>query len=413
MMMRKRKSPKIDSMFNKVDLASWQDYMKRHRRHLHSRPELSYKETETQKYIENELGLFSNIQVRRIARTGLICDYNMDQKGPLIALRADMDALPIQEETDLPFKSKYPNRMHACGHDAHMAILLGVIQFCAIQKPDLRLRFIFQPSEENNFNDPKGWSGAKRIVEEGGLKGVDVILGLHQRPNIPFGTLGLQTGAVMAAAMMFELEILGKSAHAGAEPEKGIDSILIASDWIQSVQSIISRRISPRSTGVISVGTIAGGEIANVIADQVKLTGTIRTKDPDTREIILKEIENINLSFEMRYGCSLKWKILQDVPLTHNDDNLTQIISTAIKKQMPDVEVLKNMDMMAAEDFSFYGQNIPAFFGFLGTAKTIKVSQYGLHHPKMDIDESAMIVGTKYFLQSAHAVSSFFKNRCK
>jgi len=405
MMMRKRKSPKIDSMFNKVDLASWQDYMKRHRRHLHSRPELSYKETETQKYIENELGLFSNIQVRRIARTGLICDYNMDQKGPLIALRADMDALPIQEETDLPFKSKYPNRMHACGHDAHMAILLGVIQFCAIQKPDLRLRFIFQPSEENNFHDPKGWSGAKRIVEEGGLKGVDVILGLHQRPNIPFGTLGLQTGAVMAAAMMFELEILGKSAHAGAEPEKGIDSILIASDWIQSVQSIISRRISPRSTGVISVGTIAGGEIANVIADSVKMTGTIRTRDAGTREQILREIRLLNESLSHRYGCQMNWSILQDVPVTINNGHLCDQISAAVRAEMPDVRILNEVDMMAAEDFSFYGQKIPSFFGFLGTGNMDKQVQYGLHHPKMDIEESALIEGAKYFLTAAKAVS--------
>ncbi len=400
-------------METKINHSDWENYIVKHRRYFHQHPELSYQEVDTQQYIISELSSFSSISVQKIARTGLVCDYEGDTSRPLIALRADMDALPITESTNLPFSSIHEGRMHACGHDAHMAMLLGVMYYCEKNRPDLRLRFIFQPSEENNFNDKKGWSGAKRIIEEGGLKNVRAVIGLHQRPNFPSGTLGLQSGAVMAAAMMFELEIIGKSSHAGAEPEKGIDSILIASDWVQSIQSIISRRISPRATGVISVGTINGGEIANVIADQVKLTGTIRTKDPDTREIILKEIENINLSFEMRYGCSLKWKILQDVPLTHNDDNLTQIISTAIKKQMPDVEVLKNMDMMAAEDFSFYGQNIPAFFGFLGTAKTIKVSQYGLHHPKMDIDESAMIVGTKYFLQSAHAVSSFFKNRCK
>ncbi len=404
-MMRKRKSPKIDSMFSKVDLASWQNYMKRHRRHLHSYPELSYKETETQKYIENELDNFSNIQVRRIARTGLICDYNMDHSGPLIALRADMDALPIHEETELPFKSKYPNRMHACGHDAHMAILLGVIQFCAIQKPGLRLRFIFQPSEENNFHDPKGWSGAKRIVEEGGLKGVDVVLGLHQRPNIPFGTLGLQSGAVMAAAMMFELEILGKSSHAGAEPEKGIDSILIASDWIQSVQSIVSRRISPRSTGVISVGTISGGEIANVIADSVKMTGTIRTRDTETREQILREISLLNEAISHRYACKMNWTILQDVPVTINDVHLFNQISSAIRTEMPNMQILNEVDMMAAEDFSFYGQEVPAFFGFLGTGKEGQEAQYGLHHPKMDIDESALIEGAKYFLTAAKAAS--------
>lgn len=400
-----RKRPKIECMFAKVDSTAWLEYMVRHRRHLHSQPELSYQEENTQAYILSELQSFPEIRVRKMARTGIVCDYNEGHSGPLIALRADMDALPITEETGLAFKSVAPGRMHACGHDAHMAILLGVIQFCAIQKPDLRLRFIFQPSEENNFNDPEGWSGAKRIVEEGGLDGVDVVLGLHQRPNLPSGAIGLQSGAVMAAAMMFELEILGKSAHAGAAPEKGIDSIVIASDWIQSVQTIISRRISPRSTGVISVGTINGGEIANVIADSVQMTGTIRAKDAETREQILREIRLLNKSLAHRHGCKVNWTILQDVPVTMNDEQLYDEIATAMRKEMPDRPLIKDVDMMAAEDFAFYGQKVPAFFGFLGTAKSAEEVQYGLHHPKMDIDESALIVGAKYFLTAAKAVS--------
>src|SRR6056297_301870 len=392
-------------METKINHSDWENYIVKHRRYFHQHPELSYQEVDTQQYIISELSSFSSISVQKIARTGLVCDYEGDTSRPLIALRADMDALPITESTNLPFSSIHEGRMHACGHDAHMAMLLGVMYYCEKNRPDLRLRFIFQPSEENNFHDPKGWSGAKRIVEEGGLKGVDVILGLHQRPNIPFGTLGLQTGAVMAAAMMFELEILGKSAHAGAEPEKGIDSILIASDWIQSVQSIISRRISPRSTGVISVGTIAGGEIANVIADSVKMTGTIRTRDARTREQILREIRLLNEALSHRYGCQMNWSILQDVPVTINNGHLCDQISAAVRAEMPDVRILNEVDMMAAEDFSFYGQKIPSFFGFLGTGNMDKQVQYGLHHPKMDIEESALIEGAKYFLTAAKAVS--------
>ncbi|NBC24241.1 MAG: amidohydrolase [Bacteroidetes bacterium] len=389
-----------------INNESWASYMIAKRRHFHAHPELSYQESHTQNYILSELNAYPDLNAEVIARTGIICDYNWGGKGPLIALRADMDALPIEEKTGLSFCSKYKGLMHACGHDSHMAILLGVIHYCVAQKPDVRLRFIFQPSEENNFNDEKGWSGAKRVVEEGGLEGVKAVLGLHQRPTLPSGSLGLQKGAVMAAAMMFELTVVGKSAHAGAEPEKGVDSILITSDWIQSIQSIVSRRISPRSTGVISVGTINGGEIANVIADSVRMTGTIRTRDAETRAQILREIHLLNTSMEQRYGCKLHWHIVQDVPLTVNDPHLHDVILRAVKKELPDSIIGSDVDMMAAEDFSFYGQQVPAFFCFLGTSKNDSAHTYGLHHPKMDIDESALLNGAKYFLTAAKAISS-------
>ena len=390
-------------MFDSIDLEAWLSYMIRHRRYFHSNPELSYQEKQTQAYILKELDSHPQLETKKIARTGVICDYNPKARGPLVALRADMDALPILEETGLPFASKNKGVMHACGHDAHMALLLGVIQYCVLEKPNLRLRFIFQPSEENNFNDPDGWSGAERIVREGGLEGVDFILGLHQRPDLKSNCIGLQKGVVMASALMFELVVHGKSAHAGAEPEKGIDAILVASDWVQSIQTIISRRISPRSTGVISVGTMEGGEIANVIADRVRMTGTIRTRDENTQQTILNEIQLLNASLESRHGAHLAWQILQNVPMTKNDSGLYRKIHEAMGDQMPATSIVDEVDMMAAEDFSFYGREKPSFFAFLGTGLAGK--PYGLHHPKMEVDEKALLEGAKYFITAAEAVS--------
>jgi amidohydrolase len=267
-----------------------------------------------------------------------------------------------------------------------------------------RFRFIFQPSEENNFNDDEGWSGAKRMVSEGALDGVDVTIGLHQRPDLPSGTLGLQSGTVMASADMFELIVHGKSSHAGAAPEKGIDAIVIASDWVQSLQTIISRRISPRSTGVISVGTIDGGQIANIIADRVRMTGTIRSRDAETRATILREVETLNRSLEQRYSAKLRWEVLQEVPLTHNSIAISSTITNAVKKELPMISILTDVDMMAAEDFSYYGMNSQAFFGFLGTGLPDGPAAYGLHHPKMDLDEDAMLVGVQFFVTAARAL---------
>jgi amidohydrolase len=383
--------------------SDWLTYMVKHRRYFHQYPELSYQELETQKYIYGELGRFSSISTKKIAKTGLISDYNLNGEGPLIAIRADMDALPIDEQTGLPFKSVYPGIMHACGHDAHMAMLLGVIYYCEKYRPDLRLRFIFQPSEENNYADPQGWSGAERVVREGGLENVDIVLGLHQRPDLPSGLIGLYPGVVMASALMFELIVLGKSAHAGAAPEKGIDAILVASDWVQSVQSIISRRISPRATGVISVGTIEGGEIANVVSDRVRMTGTIRTRDEDAQQTILREIKLLNSSLESRYGAKLKWQVLQDVPMTRNDSSLHDKVKVAIQDRMPETTISEDVDMMAAEDFSFYSRVKPSYFAFVGTGVGDKV--YGLHHPKMQLDESALLVGATYFINAADSLA--------
>ncbi|NBB89495.1 MAG: amidohydrolase [Bacteroidetes bacterium] len=383
--------------------SDWLGYMVKHRRYFHQYPELSYQELETQKYISEELDRFSSISTKKIAKTGLIADYNLDKEGPLIAIRADMDALPIDEQTALPFKSVHSGKMHACGHDAHMAMLLGVIYYCEKYRPNLRLRFIFQPSEENNYADPQGWSGAERVVREGGLENVDIVLGVHQRPDLPSGLIGLHPGVVMASALMFELVVIGKSSHAGAAPEKGIDAILVASDWVQSIQSIISRRISPRSTGVISVGTIEGGEIANVLSDRVRMTGTIRTRDENTQQSILKEIEVLNSSFESRYGAKLKWKVVQDVPMTRNDASLHDKIKSSIQDRMPDTSISEDVDMMAAEDFSFYSREKPSYFAFIGTG--LKDKPYGLHHPKMQLDESALLVGATYFIHAADCLA--------
>lgn len=376
-----------------------EDYIISRRRSLHENPELSYEEYETQQFVIDELEKMGGMHIRKIAKTGVIADITKGE-GRCIALRADLDALPLQEETDLPFASKKPNVMHACGHDAHTAMLLGAAKLLKEASFTGKVRLIFQPSEENNFNDPEGWAGSERVINEGGLEGVDAIIGMHQRPEIEAGILGIQSGPVMASADMFQILVKGKSSHAGASPEKGIDAIYIAGQLLSMIQGIPFRKLSPKHTGVISIGTIHGGQIANIIADKVLMTGTMRALQTEAREKMLEEVKALCHHLGKMHSTEIEFTNLQQVPLVFNDSELTQGVFSSACKILPAHRISDTLDMMAAEDFSFFSQRVPSFFGFLGT-RVENGEVYGLHHPKMELNESVMHLGSAFLAQVA------------
>lgn len=361
-----------------------------HRRWFHEFPELSYQEFNTQERIISVLKEYPRLTITKCARTGVVADLNKGQ-GKCLAIRADMDALPLHEQTGLSFASKNKGVMHACGHDVHMAVLLTLVDVVHTISPKTWVRFIFQPSEENNFNDPEGLSGAARMIMEGVLDPVDRIIGFHQRPQKPSYHCSIMDGEVMASSDTFRIEVEGKSAHAGAAPHEGIDAILIAADIIQFVQKISSRWTAPEQPVVVSISTIQGGKLANIIADYVQMTGTIRTRNMSVRHKVIDQIENIIEGISSVYRNKIHFKLEQSLPVTSNDPSLSEEVRTAAQKILPKDRINHQWSMMASEDFSFYGEKVPSCFIFFGTQAKDQEA-FGLHHPKMKVNEDALLV---------------------
>jgi amidohydrolase len=238
------------------------------------------------------------------------------------------------------------------------------------------------------------------MINEGALDGVDAIIGMHQRPEIEAGTIGIQSGPVMASADMFQINVHGKSSHAGAAPEKGIDAIFIAGQLVSMIQSIPSRKISPKETAVISVGTIKGGQIANIIADKVEMTGTMRALQTEARSSMREELFRMFHHLGKMHKTEIEYIDLQNVPLTFNDAQLAQQVYSSACKLVEANQIRDDIHMLAAEDFAFYGQRTPAFFGFLGT-RVKDGGVYGLHHPKMQLEESVLYLGSAFLSQVA------------
>ena len=365
-------------------------YLIHHRRWFHEFPELSYQEFNTQDKIISVLSEYPELTITKYARTGVVADLNKGQ-GKCLAIRADMDALPLHEQTGLPYASKNEGVMHACGHDTHMAVLLTLIDVIHTLSPKIWVRFIFQPSEENNFNDPEGLSGAARMIKEGALAPVDSIIGFHQRPQKPAFHCSIMDGEVMASSDSFKIEVEGKSAHAGAAPHEGIDAILIAAEIIQFIQKIPSRWTAPEQPVVVSISTIQGGKLANIVADHVQMTGTIRTRNMRVRQKVLDQIQNIINGVSSVYHCKIYFKLEQSLPVTSNDPSLSQNLRAAAQKILPKEHICQQWGMMASEDFAFYGEKVPSCFIFFGTQPNGDEA-FGLHHPKMRVNEDALLI---------------------
>lgn len=361
------------------------------RRHLHQYPELSNEEYETTAFIRKQLEQ-AGIRVSSdyALPTGLIAEVGDSQHatGPIIVLRADIDALPIHEQTGLPYASKIPGKMHACGHDFHTAAILGAAFLLKEREHELKgtVRFVFQPAEEKAV-------GAVKVLQAGALEGVRAIYGFHNKPELPTGTIGIKAGALMAAADGFVIELEGVASHA-AVPDASIDPIVTAAHLVTALQSIVSRNINPLESAVISVTKINSGTSWNVIPGKAVLDGTLRTFDEEVRSRVIERFEEIvnGVAAAFRTKATLRW--IQGPPPVTNDADLAVAAEKTAKRL--GLTVVEPKPSPAGEDFAFYQKEVPGFFAFIGTSGARE-----WHHPAFDVDERALPLSASFFAELA------------
>nr|WP_269808312.1 M20 peptidase aminoacylase family protein [Bacillus pretiosus] len=365
------------------------------RRNLHEHPELSYEEFETTKTIKNWLEEKNITIINSSLETGVIAEISGNNSGPIIAIRADIDALPIQEETNLPYASKIPGKMHACGHDFHTAAIIGAAYLLKEKESSLggTVRFIFQPAEESS-------NGACKVIEAGHLHGVQAIFGMHNKPDLPVGTIGIKDGPLMAGVDRFEIEIHGVGTHA-AVPDAGVDPIVASSQIVMALQTIVSRNISSSHNAVVSVTNIHSGNTWNVIPEKATLEGTVRTFQTETREKIPALMKRIIQGVSDALGVKTEFRFYAGPPAVHNDTSLTNLSSQVAEKM--NLNIISPPPSMAGEDFSFYQQEIPGSFVFMGTSGT-----HEWHHPAFTVDEQALPISAEYFALLAEKALKHF-----
>lgn len=369
------------------------------RRHIHSHPELSGEEYQTSAYVAGVLSSCGLHVTEAVGKTGVVGELS-GKSDRRIALRADMDALPIQEMTQLDFASRNPGVMHACGHDVHTTVGLGTAMILTqLSKPlSGNVRFLFQPAEEIA-------QGAKWMVEDGVTKDIEAILGVHVFPTIPARNIGIRYGALTAAADDVEIIIEGESGH-GARPHQAIDAIWIASQVITTLQQSISRTQNPLHPVVLTIGRIEGGRAANVIADRVKMVGTVRSLHPDSHANLPDWISNIVSSICHTYGAKCQVNYQRGVPSVQNNYELTKLIESAsIEAWGSDRVQILTEPSLGAEDFSLYLNKVPGSMFRLGVGKP-EVKNYPLHHPLFEIDEAAIVTGV---VTLAHTIYKYFE----
>jgi len=358
------------------------------RRELHQIPEVAFQEVETTEYLAGVLDALE-VNYRRLDGTGLVAEVAGDHPGPVVALRTDIDGLPVTEDTGLPFASRHPGNMHACGHDTHMAMVLTALTMLKRAGiPRGTLRVIFQPAEEVGL-------GAESILPQGVLDDVDAIFGVHIFTGMPSGCINIEKGPRMSGSSWFTVEFHGISGH-GSTPHKGIDVIPAASAFVQAVQTIPSREVDSKKACVVSIGTFHSGTKANVIADHAVLTGTCRTFDLELREALPDMMQRILDGICAAYRVEGVLDYKQNCPILINDPELSKFALACAK----DAEVpLFDVDpLMLSEDFAHYGHYVPAVFAFLGAGE----GEFN-HHPRFDVDESAMIHGAAYLAAAVSA----------
>ncbi|WP_428909893.1 M20 metallopeptidase family protein [Niallia sp. Krafla_26] len=371
---------------NFSDVVNW-------RRHMHQHPELSFQETKTALYIKEKLTSFGIEVKTNIGGNGLVGILRGDKPGKTLALRADFDGLPIHDEKDVPYKSQTPGVMHACGHDGHSAALLGTAQalsqFC--EHMNGSILFIFQPAEET----PPG--GAKFMIEEGILEGVDYVFGAHLGSQIPLGKIAVGEGYQMAAVDKFKIEIRGKGGH-GARPQDSVDSIVIGSEVVSGLQKIVSRGTDPLQSAVVTIGVFQAGSAFNVIADKATLEGTVRTFDGDVRLATEMQIRRIVEGITSAYGASYYIDYLNGYPALYNHPEETEVVRSLLTQEFSEENMIDMVPTMGAEDFSYFLLEKPGTYFRVG-AQSSEETSYPHHHPKFDIDERALLNLEKAFVK--------------
>jgi len=375
----------IKKMIDNEKLVNW-------RRHFHMYPEVSFEEHESTKYIIAQLEQYPGIEILRPTATGVVAVLKGGLSGKTIGLRADFDALPITEEADVAFKSKNPGAMHACGHDCHAAMLLGAVDVLYKMKDKLpgTVKFIFQHAEEL----PPG--GAIEIVKSGILDDVDAFYGAHVNVDTPVGIIKSGTGPVYANTDRFEISIKGKGCHA-ARPDRGIDSLLIGLEVVQSLNYIVSRNVPAAEPAVLTVGAFNAGTVANIVPDTANIKGTVRTYNPQLRDMIAQRINDLTEGICEAYGATCTIEFVQGYAAVVNDENLCQTFNEMALDTLPGIEIVEMTPVMGGEDFSAYRAIAPSFFAGVG-ARLEDGEVFPGHHPKYKISEACLPIGCALYI---------------
>jgi amidohydrolase len=363
------------------------------RRDIHMYPEQGFEVYRTAALVAENLKAWGIHVHEKIGKTGVVGDLEGNHPGPTIALRADMDALPIQETGTVPYKSKNDGTMHACGHDGHTAILLGIAKVLSDKRNLLHghVRFIFQPSEEKD-------GGATYMIDDGCLEGVDEIYGIHLWNYSEFGEIGSIPGTILAATDSLNFIVEGIAGH-GAMPQGTVDAIVVSANLINALQTIVSRNVDPLQNAVVTIGTIHGGDNHNVIASSVKMDGTIRTFSEEIRALIRKRIRQITKGIESSFGGTIEVKIEKGYPATVNDPKLFEKLMTAAKSIVGD-GARKITPFMGGEDFAYYAKKVPGCFFFIGSSpQGVSPGTIPHHCSHFDFDERALLVGASVLLE--------------
>ena len=392
------------------------------RHHIHQNPELSNREFETAKLVAEHLRSLGIDVQTEVAHTGVVGVLKGGKPGPVVALRADMDALPVTERVDIPYASKVKTTyngvesgvMHACGHDTHVAILMGVAEILAGMKSELQgtVKFLFQPAEEGAPPGEEG--GAELMVKEGALKNpdVDVVFGLHINSTTEVGHIRYKPGGTLAAADRFIIEVEGKQTH-GARPWGGVDPIVTSAQIIMGLQTIVSRQTElTKEAAVISVGFMQSGNRSNIIPEKAKMIGTIRTLDSEMQEIIHQKIEKTATQIAESAGATATVTIETGYPVTYNDPRLTERAVGVLNGAMGSEYLHLSDAVTGAEDFSFFANEVPGFFFFIGgRPATVQVADAAPHHtPDFYVDDEGMKTGMKALL---HLTLDYMENPMK
>jgi amidohydrolase len=403
---------KVDLSRLRLEIQALQPQLVEWRRRLHQRPELGFKEQLTSEFIVQKLQEWGIEHQTGIAKTGIVAiirgkgQYSetiqnlkfkiQNPKSPVLAIRADMDALPIQEENEVPYRSQHDGIMHACGHDGHTAIALGTAYYLSQHREDFAgtVKIIFQPAEE-------GPGGAQPMIEAGVLKNpdVDAIIGLHLWNNLPLGTVGVRSGALMAAVELFNCKILGKGGH-GAMPHQTIDSIVVAAQIVNTLQTIVARNVDPIDSAVVTVGELHAGTAHNVIAPTAKLSGTVRYFNPKFEGYFKQRIEQIIGGICQSHAANYELEYWQLYPPVINDPGIAELVySVAVEVIETPIGIVPECQTMGGEDMSFFLQEVPGCYFFLGSANPDQNLAYPHHHPRFDFDEIALGIGVEIFVR--------------
>jgi amidohydrolase len=363
------------------------DYTQALRRDFHMHPELGFQEVRTADIVARELSALGLEVHTGVAETGVVALIEGGKPGPVVLVRADMDALPITEETGAEYASQTPGVMHACGHDGHTAILLTVARLLHAHRAELAgtVKLVFQPAEE-------GLGGAARMIEAGVLENPrpDVTLALHLWNDQPLGWIGVARGAAMAGAEIFKIKVRGKGGH-GAAPHQTHDPILAASQIVTALQSIVARNIAPLQAAVVSVCTIHGGEAFNIIPQSVELSGTIRTFEREVREKVLERFEVITYGLAETFGCTAEVELTCLTPAVINKIETAEVVERTARKIFPGANIdTRHNVTMGSEDMAFIMEKVPGCFFFVGSANKEKKLDASHHHPCFDFDEQAL-----------------------